>query len=185
MGSLYDDLGISKTASSQEIKKAYRDAAFKYHPDQNQGNAVAEEKFKKISAAYSVLGDDLKRKQYDMFGDTTNSPFGNSQGQSYNGNSNTGYDPFEEIFRRNARQGKKYSYTYYGPFSHDTQTEKPYSKKDFFFLLVKSLFSVGIAIFFSRFLFSLLGLMIIVPVFVNGVSGSIRALQGLFNVRGK
>ena len=58
--------GVSKNATADEIKKAYRTLAFKYHPDRNQGNAAAEEKFKQISAAYDVLGDEAKRRQYDM-----------------------------------------------------------------------------------------------------------------------
>ena len=68
MDDLYMVLGVSKNASADEIKKAYRDAAFKYHPDRNPGNAAAEEKFKKLSAAYSVLGDEKKRADYDRFG---------------------------------------------------------------------------------------------------------------------
>ena len=64
----YDILGISKTASADEIKKAYRKLAVKYHPDKNPGDKAAEEKFKEVSRAYEVLSDDKKRKQYDQFG---------------------------------------------------------------------------------------------------------------------
>ncbi|MGL4986567.1 MAG: DnaJ domain-containing protein [Treponemataceae bacterium] len=185
MSNLYDDLGVSKTASSQEIKKAYRDGAFKYHPDRNQGNVLAEEKFKKISSAYSVLGDDIKRKQYDTFGDAENSPFSNAS--NWNTQENADFDPFEDFLRRNAQSRKQHTYTYYGSFSGNNRKEENYSKKDFFFLLLKNLFVVGMAIYFLGFALRLgiLGFFIIVPVFVNGVTGSIRALQGLFNVRGK
>ena len=64
----YKTLGISKSASAQEIKKAYRKLAMKFHPDQNKGDKEAEAKFKDISEAYAVLSDPKKRKQYDMFG---------------------------------------------------------------------------------------------------------------------
>ena len=64
----YAILGVEKTASKDEIKKAYRKLAKQHHPDTNKGNKASEEKFKDISEAYEVLGDDDKRKKYDMFG---------------------------------------------------------------------------------------------------------------------
>lgn len=64
----YKILGIAKNASKDELKKAFRKLAMKYHPDKNIGNKEAEEKFKKINEAYAVLSNDDKRKQYDMFG---------------------------------------------------------------------------------------------------------------------
>ncbi len=66
----YATLGVSKQASEQEIKKAYRKLAVKYHPDKNPGDKQAEEKFKEISEAYAVLSDTEKKAQYDQFGDT-------------------------------------------------------------------------------------------------------------------
>jgi curved DNA-binding protein len=67
--SLYEALGVAKTATADEIRKAYRKLARKHHPDVNPGNPAAEPAFKKISAAYDVLSDDKKRKAYDEFGD--------------------------------------------------------------------------------------------------------------------
>ncbi len=61
----YETLGVSKTADQDEIKKAYRKLARKYHPDANPDDPKAEEKFKEISTAYEVLSDPDKRKQYD------------------------------------------------------------------------------------------------------------------------
>lgn len=76
--SLYETLGVPKNASPEEIKKAYRSLARKWHPDKNPGDAAAEEKFKEIQGAYDILSDAEKRKQYDTFG--ANGRFGGPGG---------------------------------------------------------------------------------------------------------
>jgi molecular chaperone DnaJ len=93
MEDLYKILGVDKNATQSEIKKAYRKLARKYHPDANPGNKEAEAKFKEISAAYEILSDPQKRKQYDA------GPQFFSSGQAYGG---PGFDTsiFEEAFRR-------------------------------------------------------------------------------------
>lgn len=103
----YEMLGISKGASADEIKKAYRKLAMKYHPDQNQSNKAAENKFKEINEAYEVLKDDQKRAAYDRFGhaafDPTAGGFGGgSQGgrghPGFDFNFSTGGGGFSDIF---------------------------------------------------------------------------------------
>ena len=64
----YEVLGIKKGASDEEIKSAFRKMAMKYHPDRNQGDKDAEEKFKEVNEAYSVLSDPDKKNKYDRFG---------------------------------------------------------------------------------------------------------------------
>lgn len=80
----YELLGVQKSASETEIKKAYRKLAVKYHPDKNPDNKEAEEKFKEISEAYEVLSDQEKRKLYDQFGK-----------DAVNGNGGPSVDPFD------------------------------------------------------------------------------------------
>lgn len=72
--SLYDTLGVPRTASQEEIKKAYRRLARRYHPDANPGDKAAEERFKEVQHAYDVLSDEEKRKAYDRFGSEDGRP---------------------------------------------------------------------------------------------------------------
>ena len=69
MANHYDILGVPKTASDADIRKAYRRLARQYHPDVNPGNPGAEAKFKEINEAYQVLSDEENRKKYDTYGD--------------------------------------------------------------------------------------------------------------------
>ena len=134
MTDYYADLGVSKNATADEIKKAYRKLAFKYHPDQNPGDKVAEEKFKKITAAYDVLGDEAKRRQYDNGGfnpfeeayssGQTNQTYQNAYGQdfwswftnSYNNarqwENQEGETPYEEKENWQQQYSRHYKYTY-------------------------------------------------------------------------
>jgi molecular chaperone DnaJ len=97
----YEVLGLSKTATADEIKKAYRKLAKEFHPDKNAGDKEAEEKFKEISEAYEHLSDENKKAKYDRFG--------------HSGGNDTGFNPFRT---RNPFSG-------FNPFGNDfTQTQR-------------------------------------------------------------
>src|SRR5919206_5268783 len=72
--SLYESLGVSKNASQDEIKKAYRKLVREFHPDKNPGDEAAEARFKEVQNAYDTLSDPDKRKQYDRFGSVNGRP---------------------------------------------------------------------------------------------------------------
>mgnify|MGYP005725939425 FL=1 len=92
----YDILGVAKSASASEIKKAYRKKAIAYHPDKNPGDADAEKKFKAAAEAYEVLGDDQKRAKYDSYG---HAAFDGSQGFGGGGmNMDDIFSQFGDIF---------------------------------------------------------------------------------------
>jgi molecular chaperone DnaJ len=94
----YDLLGVARGASKDELKKAYRKLAVKWHPDKNKGNTEAEEKFKEISEAYAVLSDDEKRPVYDRFGHEGLSGGGGSGFGGFSGFSSS-FD-FSDIFEQ-------------------------------------------------------------------------------------
>ncbi len=77
---LYEILGVARTATADEIKKAYRKLAIQYHPDRNPGDKASEEKFKEIAEAYAILSDQDKRTRYDRFGHTSTSGAGDFGG---------------------------------------------------------------------------------------------------------
>src|SRR5260221_9114071 len=95
----YKILGIKKDASADEIKKAYRKLAVKYHPDKNQGNKAAEEKFKEANEANEVLGNPEKRKKYEELG---------ANWQNYQQHGGNG-DQFDWSHYQNQGGGRSYS----------------------------------------------------------------------------
>lgn len=132
----YELLGISRSADSTEIKKAYRNLARKYHPDANPGNEEAEEKFKAISVAYEVLSDPEKRARYDQFGIDglrSEAGFGAQNGGTFDFNLS---DLFESFF---GGQGFRNNFSSGNQGSNDVQAEVDITLKDAAFGVTKSL----------------------------------------------
>ena len=116
----YDVLGVTNSASKDEIKKAYRKLALKYHPDKTKGDKTSEEKFKEASEAYHVLSDDKRKNNYDQFGHAAFEGAGGG-GQGFGGfdfNSSSFSDIFEDFFgdfgggtsRRSSNRGNDLRY---------------------------------------------------------------------------
>ena len=194
MSNYYETLGVAKTATADEIKKAYRTLAFKYHPDRNPGNAEAEEKFKQISAAYDVLSDESKRRQYDM-GYSTDSysssqTAGNQQYQrqyQYTYSNPFGDDNFWEWFNsaqfRSRNQQTQNTNNYYNQYDYSNRTSnEPETKRDYFSQLFLKALQTFVGFTFFRFSWIIIpfGPIICIGVIVNGISGVIKALKGLF-----
>ncbi len=192
MSNYYDILGVPKTATADEIKKAYRTLAFKYHPDRNQGNPEAEEKFKQISAAYDVLGDEAKRRQYDMGSYSNSYSTAGSQSQQqyqrqyqYTYSNPFGEENFWEWFNgaqfRSRNQQTQNSYGNYSQYNYN-QEEEPQTRGSYFSTLVLKALQTMVGMMFFRFSWFIIpfGPIICIGVIVNGVSGVIKALKGLF-----
>ena len=199
MTDYYADLGVSKNATADEIKKAYRKLAFKYHPDQNPGDKVAEEKFKKITAAYDVLGDEAKRRQYDnggfnpfeqAYSNQTNQTYQNAYGQgqdfwswftnSYNNNrqwENQETESWEQQYasqKQQEEQQRQYTRHYY---------RYSYTKGGLVGMLLRNALKLlgGVVVFNVFFWFIPLGPVAGIVLIASGLKGIIRSLRLLFS----
>jgi curved DNA-binding protein len=116
----YQTIGVSRDAAPEEIKKAYRQLALKFHPDRNPGDRQAEERFKEISEAYGVLMDPEKRKQYDLFSRTPFEPgrrpdFSYTQEEIFRDifNNPMASDVFSELGREFSRMGFRFDQSFF------------------------------------------------------------------------
>ncbi len=180
MEDLYAILGVSKKASADEIKKQYRKLAQKYHPDLNPGDRAAEERFKSISAAYSILGDEAKRKDYDF---QLENPF---QARNYANQATSSQDPFWEWFNQEAFSQKNRGYTQYTWSTNNAKNDKneqvPLTRAEAVSLFLRGLFSMLLGLFFFRISFILIpfGPLLCILGIAKGVSNAARGIKDFF-----
>lgn len=120
---LYEILGVPRNATQEEIRKAYLKLAHKYHPDKTGGDKAAEEKLKEINAAYDILKNPEKRKQYDQFGSMDGQPF-SGFGSGFGADFTSGFDsPFGDLFDMLFGQGPRSSRTSRAQAGRDLEYE--------------------------------------------------------------
>src|SRR3954453_13527567 len=93
----YETLGVPKNASADDVRKAYRKLARKYHPDLNPGDKSSEDRFKNVQEAYDILSDSKKRQMYDQYGFYSDQPMpaGGPEGGPFTGGPNMGFEGFD------------------------------------------------------------------------------------------
>ena len=198
MKDYYEVLGVSKTASADEIKKAYRTLAFKYHPDRNAGNKEAEEKFKEITAAYDVLSDEGKRRNYDLGGYSTNDYSNSSQQQYQRQYQYTYADPFGQDFWQNFAGSNMQNqtqnqyqndnpYNNYYKSQNRSRQRRSYTRGDYWQMLFMKAIQSLVAMFMFRISFYIIpfGFLICIGVFADGIRGVGTAIRGLRTVKSK
>ena len=195
MEDLYAVLGVSKNAGADEIKKAYRDAAFKHHPDRNPGNAAAEDAFKRINAAYSVLGDDAKRAEYDRYGSADSYAQAAYRNRAEQNGTQQDFadDPFSSDFwswyeeaMKNGARGTNGSYFYRYTYGGQEQDSSEI-KRAAFTSLLRHAVTFFLGLFFLRYSWILLpfGPILCLAAVVNGFTGAVRSLRTLFSPKTK
>lgn len=195
MSDFYEDLGVEKTASADQIKKAYRTLAFKYHPDRNPGDKAAEEKFKKINAAYEVLGDEAKRRNYDLMGQSAYNNYSQNAENTYQ-NTYSNYNPFGEgeTFwewfnsqqnrageAQDNRSQREYRHWEYSSDNSDYSDYSNYSYSGWFsrFLMKVLQILLGILSFRVLVYFFPFGPLISLGIVIGGVKGVVSSLRGI------
>jgi len=200
MNDFYEVLGVPKTATAEEIKKAYRKLAFKYHPDQNPGDKAAEEMFKKINAAYDVLGDENKRRQYDNgsfnpfreyeqqrsqtsqeyanpFGEGqdfwswfTNAYGNGAQRQQQDQQAQGWYNGYTRNYGQDEESNNSYHYTY------------SYDKGSLVTMFLRNLVKLGVSLWAFRYSFFIIpiGPILCIAFMASGIKGIVRSLRLLF-----
>jgi len=171
MSDYYETLGVSRDATADQIKKAFRERALESHPDRNPDNPAAEEKFKKINEAYSTLSDPDKKTRYDLGGYTADDFRSSRAG---------GTDPYGNPYENPYGQ---YSWTY--TMNTGRRQEEPLSRREAVEMLLRSVLSfvVGIMLFRLATVFGIFGILICISVIGRGFMNSLRAIALLLNLK--
>ena len=195
----YAILGVSSDADEEEIKKAYRKKAFQYHPDRNQGNREAEEMFKKVGEAYSVLSDPQKRAAYDRGEQEMHTAYGSYTNPGYGyGGDPWGYDQRGEYGGTGTEGG--YGWSWFGPFgfgyysssgnssrseNRSSNRSRRYTRKDGVQMLVKNIILLAASVFLFRYaiFFGLFGLVLCIALFGSSISNVINAISIIWRTR--
>ena len=172
MENYYSILNVPNTANEDQIKQAYRALAMKYHPDKNQGNKIAEEKFKRISEAYSVLSDPQKRREYDF---TMSSPFSSSE-RTYTYDQNTnpfGDDIFSSNWWKNWRNVR----------SENAKKREKISRREAFRILIRGIILTiaGLLLFKSVIFLGIFGLLLALSFISEGIIRIRKGYMAIFD----
>jgi molecular chaperone DnaJ len=183
MSDHYETLNVPRDATPEQIKKSFRELALKYHPDRNPDNPQAEEQFKKINEAYSVLGDPEKKARYDS-GVPEGYPAYETAGAGQGYNPYGPYGPFAQDDGEESQGG----WTFYGPFGFGTwkrpEPREP-TRQEAREWLIRSILTVvaGVLLFRVSLIFGIFGLIICVMAISRGFMNTIRAIKLLHRLR--
>nr|WP_303935632.1 DnaJ domain-containing protein [Treponema denticola] len=172
MENYYSILNVPNTANEDQIKQAYRALAMKYHPDKNPDNKIAEEKFKRISEAYSVLSDYQKRKEYDL---SMSNPF-SSSGRTYTHDQNTnpfGDDIFSSNWWKNWRNVR----------NENAKKKEKISRSEAFRILIRGIILtiVGLLLFKSIIFLGIFGFLLALSIVTEGVLRIRKGYMAIFD----
>ena len=172
MENYYSILNVSNNADEDQIKQAYRALAMKYHPDKNPDSKAAEEKFKRISEAYSVLSDPQKRREYDF---TMSNPF-SSSGRTYTYDQNTnpfGDDIFSSNWWKNWRNVR----------SENAKKREKISRREAFRILIRGIILTiaGLLLFKSVIFLGIFGLLLALSFISEGIIRIRKGYMAIFD----